>query len=64
MCHFAPGADAAEVRSAASCMVIMGHGVLSECLVTPAGDAARLLRMLRLSMYAIATAILLPVVDR
>jgi hypothetical protein len=45
-------------------MVIMGHGVLSECLVTPAGDAARLLRMLRLSMYAIATAILLPVVDR
>jgi AcrR family transcriptional regulator len=61
MCHFAPDADAAEVRSAASCMIIMGHGVLSECLVTPAGDATRLVRMLRLSVYAIATAILLPV---
>jgi hypothetical protein len=33
-------------------------------LVTQAGDAARLLRNLRLSMYAIATAILLPVVER
>ena len=64
MCHFAPDTDAAEVRSAASCMIIMGHGVLSECLVTQAGDAARLLRMLRLSVYAIATAILLPVADR
>ena len=61
MCHFAPDADAAEVRSAASCMIIMGHGVLSECLVTQADDAARLLRMFRLSVYAIATAILLPV---
>lgn len=42
-------------------MIIMGHGVLSECLVTLAGDATRLQRMLRLSVYAIATAILLPV---
>jgi hypothetical protein len=61
MCHFAPDADAAEVRSAASCLIIMGHGVLSECLIAQADDATRLLRMFRLSVYAIATAILLPV---
>jgi hypothetical protein len=51
----------AVVRLIGAIPDIMGHGVLSECLVAPGGDAARLMRMLRLSIYAIATAILLPV---
>ena len=60
MRQFSPSADPAEVESAASCMIIMSHGVLSACLVAPIGDAVRLLRMLRVSIYALATAILLP----
>ena len=60
MRHFSPNADPAEVESAANCMIIMSHGVLSACLVAPIGNAARLLRMLRVSIYALATAILLP----
>ncbi len=60
MRHFSPGADPAETESAASCMIIMSHGVLSTCLVAPAAEAVRLLRMLRVSLYALATVILLP----
>jgi AcrR family transcriptional regulator len=59
MRHFAPNADPAEVQSAANCMLIMSHGVLSACLVAQIGDAARLLRMLRVSIYALVTPILL-----
>jgi AcrR family transcriptional regulator len=59
--HYAPNADLAEVRSAANCMIIMGHGVLSACLVVEIGEAARLLRMLRVSIYALVTPILLPI---
>ncbi len=59
--HFAPNTDPAEVQSAASCMVIMGHSVLSACLVAQISDAARLLRMLRVAIYALMTPILLPV---
>ena len=59
--HYALGADPAEVRSAANCMIIMGHGVLSACLVAQIGDATRLLRMLRASIYALVTPILLSI---
>lgn len=60
MHHFSPGADPAEVESAASCMIVMSHGVLCACLVAQAGGAARLLRLLRVSIYALAASILLP----
>lgn len=60
MRHFSPGADPTEAESAASCMIIMSHGVLSACLVAPAAEAVRLLRMLRVSVYALASSILLP----
>ncbi len=59
--HYAPNAGPAEVQSAAACMLIMGHGVLSACLVAQAGEAIRLLRMLRVSIYAIMTPILLSI---
>jgi AcrR family transcriptional regulator len=59
--HFAPNSDPAEVQCAASCMIIMHHGVLSECLVAQIGDATRLLRMLRVAIFALAAPILLPV---
>jgi hypothetical protein len=42
-------------------MIIMGHGVLSACLVAEVGEAARLLRMLRVSIYALVTPILLSI---
>jgi AcrR family transcriptional regulator len=58
--HFAPNTDPAEVQSAATCMVIMGHSVLSACLVAKIGDASRLLRMLRVATYALVPPILLP----
>jgi AcrR family transcriptional regulator len=61
MCQFSPGSDPAEVESAASCMIIMSHGVLSACLVAQTGEAGRLLRMLRVAIYALAASILLPV---
>jgi hypothetical protein len=35
--------------------------VLSECLVAELGDAARLLRMLRVAIYALVTPILLSI---
>ncbi len=66
--HYAPEADpaevqaaanCAEVQAAANCMIIMGHGVLSACLVVEIGEATRLLRMLRVSIYALITPILL-----
>jgi AcrR family transcriptional regulator len=59
--HYAPNADPAEVQSAATCIIIMGHGVLSACLVAQIGDATRLLRMLRTSIYALVTPILLSI---
>jgi hypothetical protein len=59
--HYAPNADPAEVQSAATCIIIMGHGVLSACLVPHFGDATRLLRMLRASVYALVIPIMLPV---
>jgi AcrR family transcriptional regulator len=61
MRHYAPNADPAEVQSAAACVLIMGHGVLSACLVAQVGDAPRLLRMLRVSIYALMTPILLAI---
>jgi AcrR family transcriptional regulator len=60
MRQFSPDADPAEVESAASCVIIMSHGVLSACLVAQTGEAVRLLRMLRVSIYALAASILLP----
>jgi AcrR family transcriptional regulator len=59
--HYAPDADPAEVQSAANCMIIIGHGVLSECLVAELGDATRLLRMLRVAIYALVTPLLLSI---
>jgi len=59
--HYAPDADPAEVQSAANCMIIMGHGVLSACLVADPGEAARLQRMLRVAIYALVTPILLSI---
>lgn len=59
--HYAPDADPAEVQSAANCMIIMGHGVLCACLVAESGEATRLLHMLRVSIYALITPILLSV---
>jgi AcrR family transcriptional regulator len=59
--HYAPDADPAEVQSTASCMIIMSHGVLSACLIAQIGDATRLLRMLRVSIYALMTPILLSI---
>jgi AcrR family transcriptional regulator len=59
--HFAPNTDPAEVQSTASCMIIMHHGVLSECLVAQIGDATRLLRMLRVAIFALVAPLLLPV---
>jgi AcrR family transcriptional regulator len=58
--HFAPNSDPAEVQSAASCMIIMHHGVLCECLVAQIGDAARLLRLLRVAIFALVAPLLLP----
>jgi AcrR family transcriptional regulator len=58
--HFAPHVGTAELQALANCMIIIGHGVLSECLVAQTGDAARLLRMLRVSTYALVTPLLLP----
>ena len=60
MLHFSPGADPAEAESAASCIIIMGHGVLSACLVAQPAESLRLLRMLRVAIYALASSILLP----
>jgi len=59
--HYAPKADPAEVQSTANCMIIMSHGVLSACLIAQIGDATRLLRMLRVSIYALMTPILLSI---
>jgi AcrR family transcriptional regulator len=59
--HYAPNADPAEVQAAATCIIIMGHGVLSACLVPHFGDATRLLRMLRASVYALVIPIMLPI---
>lgn len=59
--HYAPDADPAEVQSASNCMIIMGHGVLCACLVAESGEATRLLRMLRVSIYALITPLLLSV---
>jgi AcrR family transcriptional regulator len=59
--HYAPNADPAEVQSAATCIIVMGHGVLSACLVPHLGDATRMLRMLRASVYALVIPIMLPI---
>jgi AcrR family transcriptional regulator len=58
--HFAPQADVSELQAVANYLIIISHSVLSECLVTQAGDTARLLRMLRVSLYTLVTPLLLP----
>jgi AcrR family transcriptional regulator len=58
--HFAPDASPAELQATANYMIIVGHSVLSECFVAQTGDASRLLRMLRVSMYSLVTPLLFP----
>jgi len=60
MRRFSPGAEPAEVESVARCIIGMSHGVLSACLVAKAAEAGRLQRLLRVSIYALASSILLP----
>ncbi|HEV7612142.1 MAG TPA: TetR/AcrR family transcriptional regulator [Steroidobacteraceae bacterium] len=58
--HFASDADLVELQTVASYMVLISHSVLSECLVVQTGDADRMLRMLRMSIYALISPFLLP----
>jgi AcrR family transcriptional regulator len=58
--HYLPHADAAELDAVVSCIVAMGHGILSECLVVKSGDAARMVRLLHVSIYAITMPLMLP----
>lgn len=59
--HYCPDADPAEIQAAANCILISGHGVLTACLGLETDDRTRLMRMLRVSVYALATSILLPI---
>jgi hypothetical protein len=58
--HYAPDADPGEIHAAAKYMIIISHGVLSECFAAQTSDAARLLRMLRASIYSLVMPLLLP----
>jgi hypothetical protein len=59
--YYAPDTDPAEIQAAADCMINSSHGVLTASLGKQTCDTARLLRMLRVSIYALAASILLPI---
>jgi AcrR family transcriptional regulator len=58
--YYAPDADPGELHAAANYMIIISHSVLSECFAAQTSDAARLLRLLRASIYSLAMPLLLP----
>ena len=58
--HFAPLADPQDVRSAARTIAIIAHEILCEAVARNAPDAARLLRNLKICVFALGTRLLLP----
>ena len=58
--YYAPEADPEELQATASCIIIVSHGVLSECLILQNADEVRLMRMMRASIIALVSPILLP----
>jgi AcrR family transcriptional regulator len=58
--HFAPLADPQDVRSAARTVAIIAHEILCEAVARNASDASRLLRNLKVCVFALGTRLLLP----
>jgi AcrR family transcriptional regulator len=58
--HFAPLADPHDIRSAARTIAIIAHEILCEAVARNAPDAARLLRNLKICVFALGTRLLLP----
>lgn len=58
--HFAPLADPQDVRSAARTIAIIAHEILCEAVARNAPDASRLLRNLKICVFALGTRLLLP----
>jgi AcrR family transcriptional regulator len=58
--HFAPHADPRDIRSAARCITIMADEILCEAIGHKAPDADRLIRNLKICVFALGTRLLLP----
>lgn len=57
---FAPGADPQDVQSAARTIAIIAHEILCEAVARNAPDADRLIRNLKICVFALGTRLLLP----
>ncbi|MBT0961621.1 TetR/AcrR family transcriptional regulator [Denitromonas iodatirespirans] len=58
--YFAPEADAQDVHSAARTIAIIAHEILCEAVARNAPDADRLMRNLKICVFALGTRLLLP----
>ncbi len=58
--QFAPLADPQDIRSAARTIAIIAHEILCEAVARNAPDAGRLLRNLKICVFALGTRLLLP----
>jgi AcrR family transcriptional regulator len=60
LCHYAPQADPQDVRSAARTIAFMAEEILCEAIARKAPDADRLIRNLKICVFALGTRLLLP----
>jgi AcrR family transcriptional regulator len=58
--HFAPQADLSDIKSAARTIAIIADDILCEAIAHNAPDADRLIRNLKICVFALGTRLLLP----